>query len=334
MIGSHTIPQFYLKQFATASKRGADKPWRVWVYERGQEPDERGTTAQGVVNGYFGFVQPDGSLDESLEPELAKLENECNDVLAFAKSILFDWSLSNRNKLTFYMGLLHSRATQRKEFTTFNWSNITKDYRDLIKDDKYIADLVMVYQQRFPNENVTADVIRNRLTELANGFEKPETIKNIFVRDVKNNADLIKETLINRPWQVWEAPEGTEFITSDNPLITFVPLPNGEFHPGHGFAKPETIVAFPLAPTACLVMGVPGPERVTKDVQSVNKINETVIRLCDRYVYSKTRLENIKKEVDEFAGTARYGKSAFVRVGEERPSVKDFFRRNLRLPEE
>lgn len=337
MIGSHIIPQFYLKQFGTPSPRGRKKPWRVWVYERDREPDHRSTSSQGAENGYFGFVKPDGTLDESFESDLAKLEGECNDVLASAKSFLFDWSLSHRNKLAFYMGLLHSRATQRKEFTLSNWTRIITEYSELIKDEKYIADLTADYKGRFPDEDVTADAIRKRLKELAEGFQKPGAAKNVFIRDVLNHAELIKEALLRKPWQLWIAPAGIEFITSDNPVVSFVPLANGELHPGHGFAKPETVIAFPLAPDTCLVMGIPGPNeviRVKKDNQSVNKLNEVLIMLCDRYVYSKTRSEEIRKAVDQFAGSARYGVSAFVRVGNERPSVRDFFRRNLRLPEQ
>lgn len=335
MTGSHIIPQFYLKQFGTPSQMGPDKPWRIWVYERQQAPDERATTVQGRKNGYFAFTKPDAGADESLEKDLADREDDCNDILASAKSFLFDWSLNHRNKLAFYMGMLHSRATQRREFTVSNWTRIIGEYCELIKDEQYIADLTAEYQTRFPHENVTTDAIRNRLAELANAFQKPEAAKNVFVRDVLNHAELIKQALLNKPWQLWIAPAGAEFITSDNPVISFVPLRNGEFHPGHGFAKPETVIAFPLAPDVCLVIGVPGPYpvmRVNKDVQTLTKLNEVLIMLCDRYVYSKTLSEEIKKSVDQSAGMARYGLSAFVRVGEERPSVKDFFRRNLRLP--
>lgn len=335
MIGSHTIPQFYLKQFGVPSKRGPEKPWRVWVYEKGQEPDERATTVQGAENGYFAFVRPDGIVDESLERDLADREDDCNDVLASAKSFLFDWSLSHRNRLAFYMGMLHSRATQRKEFTLSNWTKIITGYCELIKDEKYIADLTLEYQSRFPQDNVTADAIRKRLSELAEGFQKPETAKNVFIRDVLNHAELIKQALLNKPWQLWIAPAGMEFITSDNPVVSFVPLSNGEFHPGHGFAKPETVIAFPLAPDTCLVMGIPGQNsimRVNVDAQTANKLNEVLILLCDYYVYSNTRSDDIKELVDKCAGAARYGKNAFVRIGEERPSVKDFFRRNLKLP--
>jgi hypothetical protein len=59
LINSHIIPAFYLEQFATPSVRGKDKPGRIWVYEKGNEPDERATSVQGREKGYFGFINPD-----------------------------------------------------------------------------------------------------------------------------------------------------------------------------------------------------------------------------------------------------------------------------------
>lgn len=59
------IPRFYLEQFSSPSKRGKDKPGRIWVYERGKKPDERSTTVQGFENGYFAYVNPDGTVEET-----------------------------------------------------------------------------------------------------------------------------------------------------------------------------------------------------------------------------------------------------------------------------
>src|SRR5260370_42639312 len=83
-VGSHTIPRFYLEQFANPA-RGKGKPGGVWVYQKGKQARLRDTKAQGYENGYFGFVRSDGSLDKSLEKHLATLEDECNDIQVRSK---------------------------------------------------------------------------------------------------------------------------------------------------------------------------------------------------------------------------------------------------------
>jgi hypothetical protein len=112
-IGSHVIPRLYLEQFASPSARKG-KPGRVWVYQRGKKPQQRATSVQGRENGYFGFVRPDGTLEESLETRLAKLEKACQDTLVCAKSELFCWSSAHRNNLAFYASLLFQKGNGRR----------------------------------------------------------------------------------------------------------------------------------------------------------------------------------------------------------------------------
>lgn len=88
MINSHIIPAYYLERFARPSTRGSSSLGRVWVYEKGCEPQDRATSVQGRVNGYFEFVHPDGTKEESFEAVLAQRENECNEILALARSEL------------------------------------------------------------------------------------------------------------------------------------------------------------------------------------------------------------------------------------------------------
>ena len=254
-IGSHTIPKFYLEQFSTPSARPGN-PGRVWVYERDKEPDERATSVQGVENGYFGYVKPDGILEESLETQLASLESECHEILPSAKSELFNWqSFSHRRTFASYVSLLFQRATQSRNVNEQHWDYVRKGFAEAIADDKYVGDLAVHYGRKF-NQDITIAEMRGHLQRVAEGMQKPSEAKNVFLEKLLWNAKFMQETLLEKKWQVWKAATGAEFVTSDNPVISFVRLPNDELHPGWGFRRQGVIVAFPLAPTACLAMGV------------------------------------------------------------------------------
>jgi hypothetical protein len=64
LINSHIIPAFYLipdlylEQFSTRSTQGKDKPGRVWVYERGREPDDQATSGSAAKRGGFILRDP------------------------------------------------------------------------------------------------------------------------------------------------------------------------------------------------------------------------------------------------------------------------------------
>jgi hypothetical protein len=157
-IGSHVIPRFYLEQFASAPARKG-KPGRVWVYQRGKKPQQRATSVQGRENGYFGFVRPDGTLEESLETRLAKLEKASHDTLVCAKSELFCWSSTHRNNLAFYTSLLFQRATQSRNVNMKHWDGIQKGFAEAVADDKFIDDLAVHYSAKF-NKEITREELR------------------------------------------------------------------------------------------------------------------------------------------------------------------------------
>lgn len=328
-IGSHIIPRFYLEQFSSPSER-KDNPGRVWVYERGSKPDQRGTTVQGRENGYFEFVQPDGTREESLEKKLADMEGECNETLACAKSELFDWSLAAKNKLAFYVAMLFCRATQRRNFNETNWANIWKEFSEAVGDDAFLNELIDHYTQQF-KITMTVSALRDRLQTLADAMKSAPESKNAFLRDFLWHADQIKKLLLQKPWRLWRAQPESEFVTSDNPVISFVPVGNGELSPGYGFRFPGVVIGFPLCPDACLAMGDVGPELYRLDISGMTKINEIMVRSCDRYVYSKTHSDQIDQMVNEYGGTARYGVTTHIPLGMKLPKVKDFIRRYLRL---
>jgi hypothetical protein len=332
-IGSHTIPKFYLEQFSKPSARPG-KPGRIWVYERGKAPDERATSVQGVENGYFGYVKPDGTLEESLETQLANLEAECHEILPSAKSELFNWrSFSHRKTFASYVSLLFQRATQSRNVNEQHWDYIQKGFAETIADDKYVGDLAVHYGRKF-NQEITITEMRDHLQRAAEGMQKPGEAKNVFLENLLWNTEFIREILLEKQWQIWKASPGAEFVTSDNPVISFVRLNNDELHPGWGFRQQGVVVVFPLAPTACLAMGTTGPEFVTFDAEHIMKINELIIRLSDRFVYSKTLSEEIQKLVHSVGGTAKYGANAFMPSETGMPSIKAFIRRNLGLPPE
>jgi hypothetical protein len=150
---------------------------------------------------------------------------------------------------------------------------------------------------------------------------------NSFLSDLLQMTEYIASLLLRKqPWRVLRPPNGEEFVTTDNPLITFVPLGNGLLHPGYGFRKAEAVAVFPLAPQACLVMGNAWPVPVDLDTASLTSLNETLITICDRYTYSKTPSERVQETVQRCAGICRYGVNALMPIGLEMPTARQFLR--------
>jgi hypothetical protein len=334
MIGSHTIPVFYLQQFANESSLGK-KHGLVWVYESGKEPDQRSLRVQGKQKGYFATLQDDMSMDdEATEAAVTALENECNDVLFCSKSELFDWSSSaHRRRLALYATFLYSRATQRRVHSEKVGLNTYEEFRKAAADSELMRDLSDAVNTAAKQQVFTADSMRDCVLKLVRKGRDPKEINTDFVSELRSLAEHLAGIVLQKHWQVWRAPEGAEFVTSDNPVMNFIPLKHGPFNPGHGFNRPGVLTAFPLAPSVCLIMGVPAGNTDSRrvDAETVTMTNEALISICDRFVYSKTRSDQIQALVQQCAGTFKYGENSLMPVGIKLPSVRGFLRRRFGL---
>jgi hypothetical protein len=328
-IGSHVIPRFYLEQFANPAKR-KDAPGWVWVYEKGKEPRQSSTKAQGYENGYFAFVHPDGRRDESFETRLAELENRSNDELVCAKSKLFDLrSLIHRTTLGFYVGLLSARSTSRRKFSAGNWAKLKGPFAQLEFSEEYVLDTAAHFSES-TGEEVTPEQIRQMIRQQAQRISDKEMIGNSFIQDLLFHAEVLKADLVPRMWQVWEASAEAEFVTSDNPVVTFIRLQEDLWHPGHGTRKAGVVVALPIASTTCLTIGFADqPEFQSVDAATVGRMNDIVVRCSDRFVYSKTFSEETRKMVDEIGRTSVPGETAFVGPYPDTQRIEEHLRKSM-----
>jgi hypothetical protein len=302
----------------------------VWVYEKGKLPRQSSTKAQGYENGYFAFVHPDGRRDESFETRLAELENRCNDELVCAKSRLFDLSvLIHKTTLAFYMGLLFARSTSRRKFSARNWAKLKGPFAQLEFNEDYVLDTATHFSES-TGEEVTPEQIRQLTRKQAERFSDKEMTGNTFIQDLLFHAEAMKTELVPRMWQVWEAPVGAEFVTSDNPVVTFVRLKEDLWHPGHGTRRPGVVIALPIAATACLTVGFAGqPAFLPVDVFTVARLNDIVVRCSDRFIYSRTLSEETRKMVDEVGRTSVPGETAFVGAYADTQQIEEHLRTSM-----
>jgi len=89
------------------------------VYEKVKDPELEATSRQGRENGYFGFILPNGHSMNPFEGELALREGECNEYQSVRGVACFTGPTDLR-QIAFYAALLHSRATQARDFAAKN----------------------------------------------------------------------------------------------------------------------------------------------------------------------------------------------------------------------
>lgn len=330
-IRSHTVPRAYLERFATPRR---SKPGRIWVYEKSKESVWRSTKSQGFEKGYFEFVHPDGRRDESMEPALARLEDQCLDALVSARSELCDLSLVTVNLAT-YMAMLFRRSTVSRKPNARRWSDIARPYADLASNEKYTQDIADYYSKQM-NHEFTPNDVKRMIQDQSKRFSDQTFTKNNFVRDLFVFIAIGKEQMLKKFWQVWYAPGGAEFVTSDNPVVTFLRAGAQQelWVPGFGFGYDGVVVGFPLAPDACLAM-FDRPQLTDRrkvDPETVTRMNKILVSCCDRFVYSRTRSDEISKIVNQLAATSVPGVNAFMGRKVDESLIEDHMRKTLGVP--
>lgn len=313
MIGSHTgTPQAYLNQFA-AMQKPTDRRAKVWVYQRGAEPFTATPKRVGKENGYFTVVGADGASDESVETLLAELEGPGAKLLPLISYETFFISPKDAEVIAAYVALLFTRTTARRKFSAKIFEDIRKAYKELTIDPGWLRDQAARYKH-FSGADATPDEISNIFLKVLDRLAKPEHIRNIFVQGLLHLANEILTDLVGKPLQVWEAPELSPFITTDNPVITFSAA-SGRVSTGCGFRTPGFIAAFPVSPRCCVVIGegIRGRPWRRATAAEVNYINRALVQCMDRWAYSRKFSAATRQMVDAVGGSLRYGVNIFMR---------------------
>jgi len=101
-------------------------------------------------------------------------------------------------------------------------------------------------------------------------------------------------------WLIASAPSGKAFITGDAPLVLFPP-PNHNPLAGVGLTTPGSQKVIPLTSKFALVMGDkvnrPTVRHITLNRDVVRRINEALVRGCERFAMARSRplLESLLK---------------------------------------
>jgi len=315
MIGSHTAtPKSYLSLFTRIQDMRDRKPG-LWVYQRGAPPFKSTPYRVGKEKGYFAVTKSDGSNDESMEEVLSVFEAIGAELLRRLNFETHVASLRDEETLVGYIALTFARTNARRDLTTKILDSIRNAYEELSVDPSWLRDQVVAYQ-RFSGVLTSPEEISKATERVVQKLAKPEQANCGFVQGLLRVAESIFRELQGKPWQIWEAPESAQFITTDNPVITLKLDTWGAFSPGWGFRTQGVIAAFPISPRCCVVVGesIGAGRRYWRraTLRDVNGINQALVMCLDRWAYSAARSEDIEWLVNHVGGSVRYGVNAFV----------------------
>ena len=313
-IRSHKVPKAYLKRFATEPDR-RKRYGKIWVYERGRDPRIGTPHSEAAERGFFVARNEAGKLDdEPLESWAQKIEDRALEALTYASSAVFVWTRENRQQMAEYWALMFLRSTSFYDFHKGQSEEIFGGQMRRLNTDSNFRNRVVSHYSTLFGRTFAEEELLGSVGRAIAGLLTPDEMRNQYVQHILRRVKIFSDILLSKPWQIWEAPHGCEFVTCDSPVMTFRLDEWGRYYVGDGFGKESSIILLPLSPRACLMAGVVGPQCRYIPESDVFEMNKIIVSSSSHFVYSRTANRQIDELVQRFGGTIRYGINAFTRT--------------------
>jgi hypothetical protein len=312
----HIIPAQLLAQFGfnLPEDLAPSDPRRknLWAYERAKAgPVKRRVETQCMEKRYFAESHGAESLSAEHENYLADhVEGPFNNILPLLENVLYEPSEIDRYSICRYLAYMFMRARPRKQASLRIAGETCKAAQGIAADRSKLRQLAAAHSVRL-NAAVDLEALRISLLEVANSGGTSEGLQNHFVSSMGTTAQETIDDLLKLSLSLLISRGPTEFIVSDNPVITRVPIGNHLYNLGWGFRTPNVQVLMPISPRACLFLSRGRAARVQISNSDVRDVNAQVIQMSDRFVYSRTRSDDVQTLMARQNSRREYGKDAF-----------------------
>lgn len=280
----HYVPQFYLRNFADGVGRQA----RVVFFD--EVTRRLGQTLVRNIGSkrYFNRVEADGHDPDHVENALAELEGEISGPLAEVIASNDFPSAEHFNYIMNLAALLSVRNPRmRGQMERFHQEVVEKTFGLLVSSKE-----IWEQQTKKMKEDGVAlneDVTYEDMKRFRDGKNYNIAIDQTHLIGLEfEMVPSVLETLANRNWCFAAAPKGSQYITSDHPVVLrwAEQEKDARFSVGHGLKG--TRVLFPLSSDTLLIgMFEDVPERILHTPEQVTSANTLVARNSQRQIYAK-----------------------------------------------
>jgi hypothetical protein len=283
----HKVPRYYLKGFVER----ADCPF-LWVYRKGllykpgrarykYNPYRDSIRFVGSEIDYYASMSHDGVVDyETYENVLEKLEKPADPVI---KKIRDRQMLTRDEKvvLASYIVLMLKRVERRRQKANSMWSSFLEEFES---SSDLIRAVAVLERDTPPDDTRTQERLRKVRAEINRVMDdykaNPSTIPSkILHESMVAPGSILVPAISQMNWQFLIAPEGSQFLTSDNPVF---------FFEGIGLNKPQSELTFPISSDVALAAFGSGGFKegfVATTTHAVSEINRRTAHSATEEVY-------------------------------------------------
>ncbi len=293
----HIVPRMLLSNFT-------DPKGVLWVYTKDRPVRPSKPENECLERDFFEFELRGRRTKNEYENWLAEIEGDARPILQLL--VERRWLGAREAEIwAVFVASLFGRS--RKVRAQISEAMINK-LRDQTEDPEFLRELQYWLLQR--GELHYAEDLKKKVAEFRTARETPSFY---HVGALPNRVRVLLGPLLERTWNTLEAPAGKSFLISDCPVIT-LERKGGQFLPGAGFAKKDTVVLLPLD-SAHLFVASPrdfGWKQGKAYPAAVDMINKLIVQFAHRNVYASVESDEITALVDSEIDTLVFGKNVFL----------------------
>lgn len=294
----HQIPEFYLKRF-TAPVTG-----QVWNYDKqkGQTwPASVDNTA--VESHLYSVTGDDGQHHTEIEDAISLIEEIGAPLL---ERIINRDELLGQERYNFasFVAIMFVRTNAFRRLYAELHGNMKmlKDYLVASNDSVFESQM-----KRFQADcgEITDDQKQKLRTAMLDPSNYIFLVDREYTLKALEYHDQLAPLLASMQWTIMDAPKGDRrFITSDNPVIQWVPPQyHHPFYGTGGLRNKHVEVLFPLSPDQCWVGHwlQESPRRLETTAEWVKQTNRILAGSAERFLYSHVQSSGILSLAKKYA---------------------------------
>jgi len=278
----HIVSRFYLRGFCDQ-----ELPHKFWVYRRGNPYPKHGSPKKTArLLQYNAFEMEDGKLDSAtVETLLNIIETPASQIWERLHDRSYSIADEERMVVAEFIALAAARVPSVREALN---DILDKDIR-----------AVMEWQAAHFDELSESERLSYGMSTREDLDEVISTGKQVrFSLDQNSHIDSmihalpeLASVIFHMKWKFLHAPEGSVFVTSDNPVVRINPNNPTDFKGQDGFELPRIQVTFPINAKLMLLLmweGSTGHMEITEKL--VNEFNQRTAAFALHEVYSPRRI--------------------------------------------
>jgi hypothetical protein len=247
----HYVPRFYLSGFADPDILRTEKKEVIWVYERGKQPRRSSPKSEARERDFYTYVN-NGSRNADVEKRLAYLEQQVAPILArLAKDrrLIAD---SEKEWLALFIGTMQMRTPSGRYLSEARINPlVTQMMKEAAADPAKFRSFIEDTCELPRDEDFDLEKVRHDL--LAGHGEALFARQDLNLLGIIEVGTLVAQVLLEMNWQTIYTDDDSPFLTSDDPVTTFVVNEQtNRLHLRMGVGSPGVNVWFPLCRSLCL----------------------------------------------------------------------------------